>query len=216
MIKAIIFDMDGVISDTLSLHAESESRVLLEYGIKISPQEIIQEFNAVPDKEMFKKIFEKNNKELNFDKIADEKWQMFQRLAKDDGIKIIPGSLKLIGLLLKNDFVLGLASSSPQRIIDLILGTFDIRKKFKTVTCTEEVKHGKPSPDIYLLTAKRLKIDPEYCLVIEDAVRGIQAAKAAGMKCIAITTTHKRDELKSADKIINSFPELNLKEIQSL
>ncbi len=223
MIKAVIFDMDGVISDTLSLHAESESKVLLKYGIKMPPEEIIQKFNAVPDKQMFQKVFkmfnkvfEKNNKELDFHKIEDEKWQTFKELTKIGGIKIIPGSLKFIDLLLSNNFILGLASSSPQRIIDLILEALKIRKKFKVITCTEEVKKGKPAPDIFLLTAKKLGATPQNCVVFEDAPRGVQAAKAAGMKCIAITTTHKKVELEKADRIVEQFDNIRIEEILSL
>lgn len=215
MIKAVIFDMDGVISDTLQLHGESESKVLLKYGIQMSPKEIIQKFNAVPDKEMFGKIFKKYNKPFNFQKIKNEKWQIFKKIAGDK-IEVIPGSLKLIDSLLRNGIILGLASSSPSRVINLVLKILDIKGKFKAVVGTEEVKHGKPSPDIYLLAAKRIRVDPQDCLVIEDAKRGVQAAKAAGMLCIAITTTHSRKELIGADRIIDSFNQISVDDIKKL
>ncbi|MBU1000032.1 HAD family phosphatase [Patescibacteria group bacterium] len=215
MINAIIFDMDGVISDTLSIHCEAESKVLLRYGIQISPQEILSEFNAVPDRVMFKTLFKRFNCSFDLQKVEDEKWELFQELAKDK-IQTIPGSLKFINILKKNGFILGLASSAPLRIINLVLETLRIREKFQAVVCTEEVKNGKPAPDIFLLAANKLKVNPRDCVVIEDAVKGIQAAKAAGMKCIAITTTHKKEELKKADKIIDSFEELSIKEIQDL
>lgn len=215
MIKAVIFDMDGVISDTLPIHIESERRVLFKYGINISADKIIKEFNAVPDKEMFERIFKENNKHLNFQEVKDEKWQIFRELAGDK-IEVIPGSLELINNLLKYGFILGLASSSPSRVIDLVTEVLGIKQKFKVIIGTEEVKHGKPSPDIFLIAAKRMKMDPEFCLVIEDAPRGIQAAKAAGMKCIAITTTHPKEELIEADVIIDSFDEINIKELKNL
>ncbi|MDD5147653.1 MAG: HAD family phosphatase [Candidatus Daviesbacteria bacterium] len=215
MIKAVIFDMDGVISDTLPIHGEAESKLLLRYGIQMTPQQIIQEFNGVPDRISFKIIFKRFNRKLNLQEVEDGKWELFQELAKN-GIKSIPNSLKFIDILLENKFVLGLASSAPSRIINLVLETLEIKKKFKEVVCTEEVEHGKPAPDIFLLAAKKLEIDPQDCIVIEDAPRGIQAAKAAGMKCIAITTTHPRGELIGADKIIDSFDEINITEIQNL
>lgn len=215
MIKAVIFDMDGVISDTLPIHSEAESRVLLRYGIHISPQEILREFNAVPDNVMFETIFQRFNTKFNLQNVEEEKWQLFQELAKDK-IVPIPGSLELIDVLSKNKFILGLASSAPLRIINLVLETLRIRNKFREVVCTEEVEHGKPFPDIFLLVAERLKANSLNCLVIEDAPLGIKAAKAAGMKCIAITTTHPKAELVEADRIINSFTEISVEGIRNL
>lgn len=215
MIKAVIFDMDGVISDTLPIHSEAESKVLLRYGIHISPQEILQEFNAVPDNVMFGTIFQRFNTKVNLPNVEEEKWQLFQELAKDR-IVPIPGSLEFIDILSKNKFNLGLASSAPLRIINLVLETLRIKNKFREVVCTEEVEHGKPAPDIFLLVANKLKIKPQNCVVIEDAPKGIQAAKSAGMKCIAITTTHPKAELMGADRIINSFTEINIEEIRNL
>mgnify|MGYP001571143100 CR=1 FL=1 len=215
MIKAVIFDMDGVISDTLSFHTEAESKVLLRYGICISPQEILKEFNGVPDRDGFTIIFKRFNRPLNLQKVKDEKWAFFQELAKNQ-IPIIPGSLEFIDELIKNRLILGLASSAPSRAIDLVVETLKIKGKFGVIVGTEEVERGKPSPDIFLLAATRLKVDPRNCIVIEDAVTGIKAAKAAGMKCIAITTTHERNQLQEADRIIDSFDELSMEDIQSL
>lgn len=215
MIEAVIFDMDGVISDTLPIHCEAESKVLLRHGIEMPPQQILQEFNAVPDKVMFGILFKRLNRPLNLQQVEDEKWELFQELVKDK-IQNIPGSLELINSLIKGGYILGLASSAPLRIINLVVESLKIKEKFRAIVCTEEVEHGKPAPDIFLLVAEKLKTNPSNCLVIEDASRGVQAAKAAGMKCIAITTTETKNELKGADKIIDSFSEINLQEIQSL
>ncbi len=215
MMKAVIFDMDGVISDTLSIHCEAESKLLLKYGIKISPSEILKEFNAVPDLVMFQILSKRFNRNLDFQKAEDEKWKLFQELAKE-GIQSIPGSLEFINTLLKNNFILAVASSAPLRIVNLVLETLGIKKKFKVVVYTTEVKQGKPAPDIFLLAAEKLKVSPRDCVVIEDAAKGIQAAKAAGMKCIAISTTHTKKELKKADKIIDDFGEIKIKELKNL
>lgn len=215
MIEAVIYDMDGVISDTLPIHTGAESKVLLRYGIRVSPQEIIKEFNGIPERVTFETLFKRFNRKLDLQQVQNEKWQLFQKLAKD-GIPAIPGSLESIDTLLANKFTLGLASSAPLRIINLVIESLKIKDKFQAVVCTEEVKYGKPAPDIFLLAAEKLEIDPRNCVVIEDAASGIQAARAAGMKCIAITTTHKRQELEGADRIIDNFRELSLKEIQSL
>lgn len=215
MIKAVIFDMDGVISDTLPIHNEAESKTLLKYGIKMSPRQIVEEFNGVPDKRMFEIIFSRFNKKLDYEQVAKEKWKLFQELARNN-IKPIAGSLEFINALLDNGFVLAIASSAPSEIVNLVINTLGLKEKIKSIVYTNEIEQGKPAPDIFLLGAKRLRVEPQCCAVIEDALSGIQAAKAAGMKCIAITTTHSRDELKGADKIIDSFDELTMEDIKSL
>ena len=215
MIKAVIFDMDWVISNTLPIHSEAESRVLLEYGIKMSPKQMAEEFNGVPDKRMFEIIFSRFNKKLDYEQVAKRKWKLFQELARNN-INPIAGALELINSLLKKEFLLAVASSAPIKIVDLVLNTLDLKEKIKCIVYTHEVEQGKPSPDIFLLVANRLMVEPQYCVVIEDALLGIQAAKAAGMKCISITTTHTRDELKEADKVIDSFDELTMEEIKNL
>jgi len=214
-IQAVIFDMDGVISDTLYHHTLSESHVLKNHGIEVSPKQLGEKYNAMPDNIMFEKIFNEHGKELNYPVIAEEKLNIFVNLLKK-GLLPIPGSLKLIESLLKSNFKLAVASSSPATILDLVLSTLKIKNKFSTITSTEEVANGKPDPDIFLLAAKKLNIPPDNCLVIEDAERGVSAAKAANMKCVAITTTHSATELKNADMTIDSFDELTPAIIQSL
>lgn len=215
MIKAVIFDMDGVISNTLPIQSGAESKVLLKFGIKMSANQLTREFNGIPDKPTFEIIFSRFNKKLDYEQVEREKWKVFQNLAKNN-IKPIAGSLELINDLLKKGLVLAVASSAPMKIVDLVLTTLNIKEKFKCVVYTAEVKKGKPAPDIFLLAARRLGVKPYECIVIEDAPPGIKAAKLAGMKCIAITTTHLKDELVEADKIINSFTEINVEEIKNL
>ena len=214
-IKAVIFDMDGVISDTLDIHCRAESEILSGYGINISIKQIPERYNGVPDTEMFKDIFEKANKTENIQEVYDKKWKLMEKLLKNN-IRAIPGAIPLINILRENNFLLGVASSTPIEFIEQVVKTLDIKEKFYALTSTYEVKHGKPNPDIFLLAAKKLGTKPQECVVIEDATSGIQAAKNAGMKCIAITTTHKKEDLAQADKIIDNFSELTISLINSL
>jgi len=214
-IKAIIFDMDGVISDTIGHHTSAESVVLSKYGIHYSPDEIIKKFNALPDHEFYKILFSEIGKEPDLEKLDKEKFIVFKKLA-DEKLIATPGAITLIYVLSKNNFLLGVASSAPSKIVDLVLTKLQIKKKFKSITTPEDVKKGKPFPDSFLYTAKKLGVSPQECLVIEDAPRGIEAAKKSGMKCIAIATTHNAKDLQGADKIINSFEELTLQMIESL
>lgn len=215
MIRAVIFDMDGVISDTLPLHGESQEQLYAQYGITITPQELTKQFNGLPDTVISEKLFSRINQKPNHEKLAKENLVFFKKIAKDR-IKQIPGSLEFIHKLVDENIILGLASSSPTEIIELVLTTLGIKDKFRATTSTVEMKRGKPFPDIFLRTAEKLGIDPKDCVVIEDAPRGIEAAKSAGMKCIAITTTHPKEELTKADKIIGSFDQLTVQYIKNL
>lgn len=215
MIKAVIFDMDGVISDTLPLHSEAESQALACFGIKMTPQEIIDEFNAIPDRIMFETILSRHKSTADINIVIAKKWEIMKKLAENN-IRPIKGVIDLITTLNNNHLALGVASSTSPYFINLVLTTLHIKNYFKAVTSTEEVQNGKPNPDIFLLTAKKICVQPSECIVIEDATNGIRAAKAASMKCIAITTTHKREDLKDADRIVDSLSELTISTLNNL
>lgn len=208
MIKAVIFDMDGVISDSLSLHTHTESKVLARYDIYLTPEEILKRFNAVPDPVMYKQLFDEIGKKPNLEKLAEEKLVLFKEMAKKE-LRAIPGSIDFINDLSNKSFLLAVASSAPADIVNLILTTLHIKNKFGAIVTPEQVKHGKPDPECFLLAAKKLSTIPENCVVVEDAPRGITAAKKAGMQCIGITTTHPKSHLHEADKIIDSFKQIN-------
>jgi beta-phosphoglucomutase-like phosphatase (HAD superfamily) len=91
-----------------------------------------------------------------------------------------------------------------------ILDGLNIRHFFKQVVTAEEIAHGKPNPEIYLLAAQKLAVTPQNCIAFEDSLSGIKSAQAAGLKVIGITTTHSAEELRIADKIVHSFTEVNL------
>lgn len=103
---------------------------------------------------------------------------------------------------------LGIASSSSIKEIETITKKFGIRDFFKVILSAHDVANGKPAPDVYLKASEMLNIEPSSCGVIEDTRTGVKSAKAAGMKCIAITTTHDAEELNEADHVISSFYEL--------
>ncbi len=102
---------------------------------------------------------------------------------------------------------MALASSSPPEFIDIFVDRFDLRKYFSFLISGEDIKHSKPDPEIFLMCAEKLNVAPEECIVIEDAISGIEAAKRAGMGCIAIAGSHPRDELNKADFIASDLAE---------
>jgi HAD superfamily hydrolase (TIGR01509 family) len=213
-IQAIIFDMDGVVSDTQKLHSRVERAVLLEYGIDITEKEIVFLYAGTKDNTQFRTEFEKHGVTADFKEAAEKKLAMLEKIAEEE-IIAIPGFMEFLDKV-HTRFKLAVASGANTQFVDRVLSALKIRDKFDVFIGGDKVSHGKPNPELFLSAAKKLQVDPENCLVIEDAKNGIKAAKNAGMKCIGILTTHTRSQLNGADKIIKSFDELSIKDISSI
>jgi HAD superfamily hydrolase (TIGR01509 family) len=196
MIKAIIFDMDGVISDTQKLHSQVESQLLARHGIKISPKEISKKYSGVRTKEFFEDLLKGKNCDL--DELIDMKWKEMKKLASLNADEI-PGAIKLIKKLRNEGFVLAVASASNLDYVKTILNSLNIIPYFKTIVSGDMVSKGKPDPESFLLAAKKINLNPKECLVIEDGISGMEAAKKAGMNCIGLVSDKNR-----------SYPTFNL------
>jgi HAD superfamily hydrolase (TIGR01509 family) len=147
--------------------------------------------------------------------IAEKKEETFRRFIKD-GIKAFPGVMELIKSLTQAGFQIAIVSSTPIENIRLITETLEIKKYFKFFITGKDVTEGKPSPQGFLLAAQKLRLKPEECVVMEDAVAGVRAAKSAGMYCIAVTNTRPREDLAEADIVVNSLEEVSVKTIEQL
>jgi HAD superfamily hydrolase (TIGR01509 family) len=209
--KAVIFDLDGVISDTNFLQSRVEENLLKKYGINLSYKEITEKYAGMSDKEFFKTVFDDFKKKCDINEIIKEKWENIFELAKK-GIKPMPGALKLINRLKNSGFKLAVSSASRKDFIKLVLSELKILNKFDAITSGTEVKKGKPNPEIFLLTAKKLKVNPKNCIVIEDGRLGMIAAKKARMKCIGLVKNKK--ENYPADKIVSNLSQLNLRDFK--
>lgn len=214
MKKAVIFDMDGVVSDTQKFHAVVESKILAKYGIFMEPEEITAKYAGVSDKNQFEEIFKKNNiKGENIDKIIFQKWNLMKKIAAGN-ITAIPYAIELIELLNQKGFKLAIVSASTLAFISYIIDQLKINKYFSVIVSAQEVKNGKPSPDIFLLAAKRLKIDPKNCVVIEDGKSGMIGAKRAGMKSVGFVKDLK--DKWPADIVVNALRDLSPQVIEKL
>ncbi len=215
--RAIIFDMDGVITLTTQLQSQAESKVLSEIGINISPKEIVRTYSGWRDIDVIKDILKKHKVVTDINKLRNKKWNLIkQDIAKDNKITPVPGVINFIQKTHRVGFKLAVASASPRIFINLVLKTLKIKDKFEVISSGDDVLAGKPDPEIFLLTAQKLNTPVNKCVVIEDAKNGLLAAKRAGMKCVAITTTHTRKDLQGADLIIDTFDELTVNHIKSI
>ncbi len=205
-ISAIIWDMDGVLSDTQKFHAESESALLSEHDIKISKEEITSVYAGMADELMFQEIFLKHNKSIpDMKKLLERKWKLMERISKNN-VTFIPHAKNLVQTCKDAGFLMAIASSSPQSFIDHITNSLTISSYFPVCISAQSVERGKPSPDVFLYAAKKLGVLPEQCLVIEDGVSGMIGAKNAGMHCIGLVDNQEKQV--PADVTVTSLHEI--------
>jgi beta-phosphoglucomutase family hydrolase len=203
--KAIIFDMDGTL--IASTHADylAWKKLFADYEIKFSYEDYVPAL-GIKSAELAKDVLHIDGEQLQ--QALKRKLVYFDEAIAAEGLNAIPYAAALLDYLQKHNIKMALATSSRREKMAMAMQHTDLLKYFDTIVTGEEVAHGKPAPDIFLLAAKKLNIHPSECIVVEDATRGIAAAKNAGMYCVAITTTHTADKLQGADLIIESFEEL--------
>lgn len=214
MIKAIIFDLDGVISDTQTLHSQIESAIFRRYGIDKSEEEITEKYAGVPCEVFFKEVFLENSVPADINKIVKEKQNLIIERCKGN-VSPMRGAMDLIKEARQKGFKLAIASSSPIDFVNLIIEELNLEDTFKVVVTVEDVQNGKPDPEIFLLAAKRLGVAPEECIAIEDGRSGMQAAKSAGMKCIGLAKDKGAKDYP-ADILVENLSEININTLTSL
>ena len=218
MIKAIIFDMDGVISDTERIYGEISEAYLKEHGIIMSARETSLRYAGLTFPLMFADLFAKHNISYSPEDATREVMKRSLKAFETD-VQPMPGALALIDALSRKNFKLGVASGAHLYLIDIILSRLNVKERFHALTSSEEVSQGKPHPDIFLLTAQRLGVQPEECVVIEDGVYGMIGATKAGMKVIALDThgdLEQTDARTYADLMVQRLEELNAEAISRL
>ena len=211
MISGVIFDMDGVIIDSEPMHYKVFMRYAKEtLGLDITGEEY-NTFIGSTNTRIFTVLKEKYHLKAGVSKMVNEYDKNIEEflLSSQEIILPIKGVDILIDQLYKDNLRLAVASSAAKKRIDLVIAMFNMDKYFSVKISGEQVRQSKPAPDIFLLAAKTLGLEPEECVVIEDSKNGVAAAKAAGMKCIGYNNPHSgNQDISRADRIIHSFAEL--------
>jgi HAD superfamily hydrolase (TIGR01549 family) len=201
MIKGIIFDMDGVISDTQKLHSKIESELLNRYGVEITPEMITRKYAGVRAKDFFKELLDKQNKSYNLDELMNEKWSRMKELALEF-VEEVDGAVDLIKMFYKNKFPLAVVSSSELSYVNVVLEKLNIKDYFSVIISGDMVTNGKPNPEGFLLASNKINVPFNECLVIEDGISGMQAAKNAKMKCIGLVKD-KNEEYPTKNLVLS-------------
>jgi HAD superfamily hydrolase (TIGR01509 family) len=211
MFEAVIFDWDGTLADTRQVIVASFQKVLSELHCKITA-EFIERRIGIGAEEIFRQILCASK--IRFDEalitsLVEKRIQAEIDLSGQ--AKLFEGAIELLESL-HGKVKLALASMSNRDVINYMLNVMDIRRFFDVVLTVDEVQNSKPDPEIFLKSAFQLGISPAKCVVVEDSIFGVEAAKAARMGCIAVLTgVYSREELKKAnpDLIVDSLKEKN-------
>jgi beta-phosphoglucomutase family hydrolase len=214
MLRAVVFDWDGVVVDSSAHHERSWEILAAKRGLPLPPDH-------------FKRGFGKKNNVIipdlgwatdptEVDALAREKEEIYRSLVREKGIEPLPGVRELLAALQTAEIPCAIGSSTERANLDCLLDLMDLRKFFRVIVSGEEVVHGKPDPSIFLLAAERLGVAPAECVVIEDALVGIEAAKRAGMPVLAVATTEPLEALGSADAATASMVEVTPGRLESL
>ena len=186
MIKAVIFDMDGIILDSEPFWKEVEIEIFNLLGVPLTPEmcETTTGMRLVDVTRLWHSRYPWNEKEHSFDSVNAEIVEGLIKKIKEKGV-MNNGVTELLEMFAAKKLPMAIASSSDMNIIDAVLDKFDIRKYFKAIHSAENEKYGKPHPAIYLTAAEMLGVDPVNCLAIEDSFNGVVSAVAARMKTAA-------------------------------
>jgi beta-phosphoglucomutase family hydrolase len=212
--KAVIWDMDGVIADTAPYHFKAWQGVFRKAGAHFTEEHFRRNFGQRNDT-IIKNTLGYDLTAQEITTIAQEKEQGFRQNARGK-IKPHPGVIELMKSLREHGFVQAIGSSAPIENIDLVIQELDIAAYFQAIVFGQEVKEGKPSPMGFILAAQKLNASPQNCIVIEDSVAGVTAAKNAGMHCLAVTNTNQRTSLSQADLVVDSLAEVTISDLESL
>lgn len=191
--RGVIWDLDGVLADTTEAHFQAWAEALSAWEVPF-------------DRSLFDRVFGMNNEDTltellgraptqeEITGIAERKEDIFRRRA-GELVRPMPGVIRLLDELEQGGWVQGVASSAPRANIDLLVDVFGIRRYFTAILSGDGLPAGKPDPSLFLQTARVLQLPPDRCVVVEDAPAGVEAARRAGMPCIAVATTRPREAL---------------------
>ncbi len=208
-----IFDWDGVIINSEECHRLGWERLAAEENREL-PHGYFEKSFGRRNVEIVPEILGWSQDNVEIARLAHRKEHHYRDIVRECGMQALPGVLDWLRRLTDAGVPCGIGSSTARANIDLSISLIGCAPFFRCIVSAEDVTRGKPAPDIFINVASRLNVPPERCVVFEDAVFGLQAARNAGMRCVAVTTTHPADFLAPhADRVVRRLDELSIDEI---
>jgi beta-phosphoglucomutase len=224
MLRAVIFDFDGVITDSEVLHLRAFNQSLAPYDIEITTKDYYTTYLGFNDNDCYSLLVEKGLLKMDEREISalmNQKKRIFEQLAKTEG-KMIEGVRDFLTMLELNNVPMAICSGSLLTEVEMVLEDAGLRDLFEVIVSGEQVKKGKPDPEGFLLSLERLNENREnpimakQCIAIEDSHWGLEAAQAAGMHTIAVTNSYDAEQLSMAERIVDRLNELTIDDLQQL
>jgi beta-phosphoglucomutase family hydrolase len=203
----VIFDVDGVLVDSGPPHRESWYQLAREVHLPMSDEFFARTFGRT-NKDILEALFARELPEAEWRRLGDRKEALYREIVRGN-VPAMPGAVELVEALAADGARLAVGSSGPRENIELCLDEMRIREHFAAIITGDHVTRGKPDPQVFLLAAEGLGLEPSRCIVIEDAVAGVEAAKRAGMAAVALTSTHPAASFPHADLIVGCLTELH-------
>ncbi len=215
---AVIWDVDGTLVDTAELHFAAWERMAAEMGRTFGRDDFAATFGR-RNPEIIRFLFQTEFTDAEVLDIGERK-ETYYRAAAESGVDLLPGVRDLLEGLHARRVRQAVGSSAPRGNLDLILRITGSRPYFDAIVGMEDTHRGKPDPEVFLVAARKLGVPPARCVVLEDAVAGVEAARAGGMKCVAVTFVghHSDASLKAAgaDRVVKSFTEVTADDVLAL
>lgn len=223
MLKAIIFDCDGVIADTEPIHLAAFAQVLAEEGIALTKDDYFAHYLALDDRGCFIRAFGERGSSLSQDQLAGliRRKAGYVERAMRTGLTLLPGAADFIRAA-ADRYPLAVASGALRAEVETIVNHGGLRECFRAIVSAEDTPRGKPYPDPFIKALELLnllaadRIDAPECLVIEDSIHGVRAAHQAAMRCLAVTNSYPKEKLSEAQLVVNSLVGLSLKDVEIL
>ena len=214
-LKAILFDLDGTMLDNNGYHWLSLQEYLGRLGMRLSNEDYKANISGRTNHDATEHIFDKKMSKKEAEQYYLEKEKIYREMYAPF-ISPVAGLLDLLQELQRNKVKMAIATSGIQVNIDFMFEHVPVKKYFNKVINSTHISKGKPDPEIFIVTADALNLNPGDCIVFEDSISGVEAGKAAGMKVVALTTTHQKDELLMADLVIHDYTQICINQLKSL
>ena len=204
LLPGFIFDMDGTMIDNMRFHTEAWTRLLTALDLEVDAEEFLRRSSGKPTHELLEEMFGDRMPEAERRKLAEHKEILYRDIYRPH-LKALPGLMRFLAESKKMEIPLAIASSARQRNIEFVLRGLEMEGVFDTVISAADVKKGKPDPEMFLAAAVRLQREPKDCIIFEDALAGIEAARLAGMRTVVITTQLSETEARNFPHVIRAL-----------
>jgi beta-phosphoglucomutase family hydrolase len=212
--RAFIFDMDGTLVDNMRFHTEAWGKMLEENGIEMNAHDFLVKTAGKTNREILPTVFGEISDE-RIESLGARKETLYRELFLPER-RVVEGALEFLEEARSLGVKMAVATAAPVGNMEFILDGLDLRRFFGAITTADDILSGKPDPEIFLVSAEKLGVEPQNCLVFEDAIGGFEAAHRAGMRSIGIATVNPIEAILKLDSVVEAHADFSGLSVQEL